>query len=991
MKCIFPKTVFAAGIIFSAVNIFAAEPQENIYQLNFENKDFFAPDKITERGLIGKTRWRQMVAPGCKIRVFPDKKYNQVLELTRPASTGRTLILNSTRKVAENCDYTISADFFMPAGNSMYLSARGDKGVQLGGVQPAGGNHLRIMHQGNWKMSGFIIPPDTWCHIEMKFSPVNETYTVTVTLQDGTMKTFADNIMKSPEALKDMLLGINPPAGTQGIVDNITVVHNKLVSTAGRSDLSANAEITASVDNQKVSLPYKFDKNSDINIVVDIDNPVESSSLEVTGSAGLRCRANALNIGGQRVVLATPIKFIRKDTGFQTDFAPSIYQRITFNISGNAGDVVEKIAVYSKPAGSQNSANLQFASKLQAELELPVFQNETPISMRMINLTDKNMDVKLAVKERYSGKIIHPERTVSLSPGKNDIAISADGLKSGEYFVEITESGNAPVKGMLRRLLRRQIIQEPPVADITGFTGEKLYFADKHFLESTDNVNFKQGKAEGFQVSKDNLDPDSIMQHGETIYMRDGKICIGFFSVNGKMAAASKKRYLATADPSDLSKWEIKPVEKDFVHPQKAANDMHRNRAQLDNAPKTDANGNVTYRYYDPTKDGKIKINQVEIKSIGFARPGDFNYAAVPKINGTPLPPRTTWVIWHKEPGLSLVVGKEPLLADGYPGDFETGKESNDNMLGQYFSDDSKQLFYARGCLLRRYEPFNVPYENFVRFDRILTVFKTTDGINFERIRISLPENGDPAATQHYGGYVFQLPQGNGLRIGYLLRYFVVDQRYGIDLNYSYDGFVWKRFPGQKLFLDNGPMGSWNAGSMHLSRYAVNAGDKTIHLINWATSSYHFYSDGEGMAGYHKATTESVKKRLQPRQIEKWPFFKSYEHLAEDIRNTRINVGVMVLRKDGFFYAEAKDAEGRIVTRKFTADGSLSANAIIADNGEIKISLLNIDNSPIAGFEKTLTAADSTNIPVFSELPDQPFKIMISMRNASLYTLNFNK
>ncbi len=959
--------------------------------LDFENGEFFSPEKSAERGRIGDSTWRNLREPGRIVKA--DNAHGQALQVERGEVGGYAALMCGVKPIPDGCDFTVACDLNLGQGGSIYFSVYGAKSI--GGLMPTGGGMLKVQHNGAWKLTDILLPT-AWFHAEMRFRPAQGVYDVRVTLPDGTVQTVADNGMANIEPPKVIHAGNIPPVGNKGCVDNVLVTYNRLTSTEGREDVAhakdAAVVITAG-DNKPVTLPYTFAEGAcDVFFSVDLKQLADIGSIAFFGTGDLRGRATGTNAGGQRVQLATPIKFVKTDRGIQADFDHSIYDKLKMSVTGEPGMVLEGFAIYRHQVG-RNLQDKAFAEAVEGDFELPVYEGDDPAELHLFNRTEAPIEVKISLVERGSGKVVREAEAQTLQPGKNVIVVPLAGLPAGEYFAVVVEQTANGDGGQLKRLLRRQQIVETPAAEVTPFTGEKMYFPDMHYLEKADGVTFRQGTAEAFQVSRSKMTPDAVMQHGETIYLHDGKVCIGFFTTDGGMRDVTRKRYLATADPADLTKWDIQPVPKDFRHPEEPSNVMHKNRTRhIDNAAKPDAQGNIVYRYYDPAVDGPVTLTQVEFKYIPMARPGTMGYQPPPKVEGRELPQRTTWVVWHKEPGLSIILDRKPFLADGYPGDFEEGKESNDNFVtcGQFYSDDGKTLFYTRGCLLRRYPPFQIPYENFVNFGRFLTVFSTTDGFHFKRARISLPEKGDPIGTQHYGGSFYLLPRGNGLRIGYIMRYFIDRQCYGVDLNYTYDGLCWKRFPGRDIFVDNGPQGSWNAGTMHLSRFAVNVDGKTVHLVNWCSSGYHFYPGMDTEDTRAKMTAEEARRRYEPRKIEQWPLFKGYEALAEDIRNSRINVGIMVMRQDGFFRAEAADVPAEIVTKKITATGKLGINIQIADGGQAEIALLGADGNPLAGFTKTLGPMDAIDAPVFDTLPQGPFKVKLILKKAKLYTLNFN-
>ena len=87
----------------------------------------------------------------------------------------------------------------------------------------------------------------------------------------------------------------------------------------------------------------------------------------------------------------------------------------------------------------------------------------------------------------------------------------------------------------------------------------------------------------------------------------------------------------------------------------------------------------------------------------------------------------------------------------------------------------------------------------------------------------------------------------------------------------------------------------------------------------------------------------------------------------------------------------AENGIGKLVSRKLAAQGRLSANMKIAENGRAVIKLLDASGNAIPGYEKSFTSQDGVDIPVFDELPAGAFKVDIELENAEIYALNFEK
>ena len=973
-------------VAFAVSGGLMAVERDIAFEQNFENSTYFNPEKISERNHSGRDRWRRLGKNyGHEIVVFPESKYHQSLKITRLEKLTTALFYGRT-PLPDGHDYTVGFDIYLESNDGLFINAQASDGKAIGGVTTIGGAPLKVLNDGQWRLSEIIVP-EGWSRVEMDFSPNDETYKVRLIAQDKSVQTDGNDSMGSTENLKEVMVGTVHPTGRKAVIDNLRVDYARVSSIKSRRNVTNSADLF--FQKKKIDkFPIQISENR-AELVIELPVPADVSSLRIVSNSQMEINAGGVNIGGQMVPLAGNKDFIRNENSYQADFTPGNYNKVTISIEVDAEAEIQGVELYETNAYSQVGADKRFADLLCGDFDLPVYADNAPANLCLTNKGTDELPVKLELRERNSNQLVMNFPVKILTPGENQIEIPIDKLPNGEFFAELFESGQQPVKGRLRRLLRRQAVAETPPPEIINLSGQKLFFPDAYYLDSVQNLRFRQGHAKAWQVSRSHMTPDAVMQHGEGIYMQNGKICAVFFTLNGKFQDSSKKQYLAIADPDDLSKWEIQALPANYRHPTPCAA-MHGEVAVTDNKPKPDASGKIEYRFYDPDRDGKVQVNQVEIKYIRFSPPGTMGYSQAPVVDDFSLPQRTTWAIWHKEPGLSLVLTRQPFLIDGYPGDFENGNESNDNFVGQYFSDDGKTLFYARGRLIRRYDQFNVPYENFKWMIRLITVFKTSDGINWTKTFMALPERNEPIGTQHYGGAVFRIPHGLGLRVAFVYRYYAHEQRYGLDLNYSHDGFVWKRFPDEKLWLDNGPPGSWNAGSIHISRHGVDTGDQIVQMLNWCSSGYHFYPGPRGYEGFTSETAESVKRRFEPLQVKKWPLFKhfgSYEKMAEDIRALHINAGVMSFRKDGFFCLEADDQPGNFITMPITASGKLTVNARVGESGYLRINLLDVSGTNLPGSECEINHGDFIDEVQTLTLPATPFKIAVEMKDCRLYTL----
>ena len=501
-------------------------------------------------------------------------------------------------------------------------------------------------------------------------------------------------------------------------------------------------------------------------------------------------------------------------------------------------------------------------------------------------------------------------------------------------------------------------------------------------------MQFRQGTCEAYPVTDHPMTEEASLQHGGAAGIdENGRLWLSFYTVNKAWELSSKKWYFGTADAARPDKWDIHlmaPGEKSPATPPLAVSTLMRFSTAK---AQKGADGKEHWRLYRPEQDGPVDVSQMEVKHIPFQAPGKVGYETMEVWEDITPPSRTHWPTWHKGPGQSLVLGKEPILADGYPGGLEVGNESNDNYAGQWYGPEQKAFFFAHGRILRRYEPMNVPYDNLPRISRLVNVFRTYDGLHYDRAYVALPTMDDPVGCQHYGALFFRDNDG-GPFCGLVAKYVASEQRICNMFAYSWDGFNWKTFKGAPPFHDNTPPGQWASGYIGSSNVAFSHNGKLYWLLNWQGSGYHFYGDMSGK----EITGENIKKTFAGRELEKWPLFKyfdnDYDKLAADMRKAWHTPGFMILRDDGFFYAEGGDQPATFTTRPILApQASLTANAVVEKGGYLQVTLVDANGKMLAS--KKLEPGDYMDAPLGLKAPAEYYKVRVEMKNTKLYTIGF--
>jgi hypothetical protein len=154
-----------------------------------------------------------------------------------------------------------------------------------------------------------------------------------------------------------------------------------------------------------------------------------------------------------------------------------------------------------------------------------------------------------------------------------------------------------------------------------------------------------------------------------------------------------------------------------------------------------------------------------------------------------------------------------------------------------------------------------------------------------------------------------------------------------IQLAYSRDPNpyrFWHRAADRQDFLSCGNEGDYDAGMVKTAHTVVEVGDEL-----WF---YYTGTDGGHAAREEEESRDEIRKHL-PRPHSKLPY-----------RGCSLNLAT--LRRDGFVSLDAIYPEGRAVTKLVTFTGRhLELNAD-AENGWIRVEIVDAHGEPIAGFTK---------------------------------------
>jgi hypothetical protein len=649
------------------------------------------------------------------------------------------------------------------------------------------------------------------------------------------------------------------------------------------------------------------------------------------------------------------------------------------------GAVIREVELYTHDVVKQTRG--QLSNIIEAEFRLPVYRDQETAQIHVVLGQDhvRGFDVLVTVRERHTGRSPTGPRRVTLMPGETRIDFDIGAWENGEYRVELRADGDeAAVGGSLARLLRINRLAPPlPPAEPQPVTGMKMFFPDARYLASHKDVDIRPVRPALHQAGRPWLKPEKVWQHGNVIgFLPDGRLAIRFVDNDRDRSRESAENHYAAADLADLTEWEVRAGIPTGLDSTPSALQKHAARlgSRAIRPPGTDRQ----FRFYDAERDGAVQLDGLRVHDTG-SKPDDWGVMVAPA--------RTAWLLWEKD-DTYLILRDKPFLRDGLSADeFEDPTNSNDNFAGQWLSPDGKTFVYVRGRLLKRYPPFVARYDNLWQAARMLTVFSTRDGLNWDQRYMAPPDEQDEPTEQHYGARIYSVPDGGGLMVAYALMYNAIRQQMHTELFYSWDGIGWNRAPDHVPWTPQGAPGDWYFGSISHGIPVVERDGMLYHLISWASPTPHF-------GGTYAHSTERInwldgtflEKRYGERGLAKWPYFDdygSYDAIAQAIRKQGMTPGVVAYRKDGWWALTAGATEGAFETLPVVATGAMTVNARIGDNGFIHISLLAADGTPITAYSRRIEAGDQTTLPVFEKLPPQAFRVSAVMKNAELFTIGF--
>ncbi|MBP9987273.1 MAG: hypothetical protein KBT44_05070 [Bacteroidales bacterium] len=645
-------------------------------------------------------------------------------------------------------------------------------------------------------------------------------------------------------------------------------------------------------------------------------------------------------------------------------------------------------AVIAAAAVSLNAQNTDYkreVNEVQTDFKIPFWRNTDKAEVTVCLPQGFTLPAKASIAIRTLGSEAPlATQEFDLKAGWNDYTIDISGIDAGRFFADITIGGE-----VYRRMLRVERYDETclPAGPV----------ATKTIMFTPDDYLF---------VKSRNIDIDVTQAKINTVHRAVDNGCFG---VTGTQILKKKGGdwYVQTIDSPYKRYQLVCDIRNDIFYTAKTPDGPwtridtlpegeyeHQKDVLKDYSIYAGFLKDKKYPLYDPAVHGTYTLKDVRLLRHMF---GEADYGL------GPVGERTYWSMAYTSSGDTVFLSTKPFIQDFpfYEGDlFDNGFMTNDNFGSSWFSADGRTLYHAHGQTVRRFDPYFVHYDNLLNCERYITIYSTTDGIDWKCEHIITVES-EPFEQQYWVQVSF-IPSAD-IYIAYVKNYSARTGTTHITLKYSHDGLVFHNFPGNPPFaIDDYPGDFWGE---------IYVGPNLFTADKWPDGDYiqsylyeygnNYYQACEGSALQHfsadvyfrresfdDVTIDDLNAAFEGRDFDSMPYLEMMggrEGVVDRIKTGGFSAGTISFRADGWFYAAAGSKAGSFTTRPIGGGCALSANATIGAGGWLKASLFNESGRKVC--KACLREGDALDLPLF-EMPEGSCTVKVRMKNCRLFAFN---
>ena len=192
-------------------------------------------------------------------------------------------------------------------------------------------------------------------------------------------------------------------------------------------------------------------------------------------------------------------------------------------------------------------------------------------------------------------------------------------------------------------------------------------------------------------------------------------------------------------------------------------------------------------------------------------------------------------------------------------------------------------------------------------------------------------------------------------------------QQIDVQLTMSRDGQQWNRVAGRRVFIPNGPRGSWDAGIIFTASQPIQIKDDRIFI--YYSASEHDHDHDYLHEDPQKGTVAWLKK----------------------FRKVGTSIGVATLRRDGFVSLDAGANGGELITKPFEwPTGRALHWNLDASRGEVEVAVLTADQGVVSDLTVRKRSIDKVDSLILSAEQARPLfgrkvRLRVRSKNAAVY------